>query len=101
MQIYRIATMNDDFEIIALNGLTGECLTAQDEATQDDWCQRLKEDPQEPGLLPEEIESIRQQHEGFLTQLEALAVCALAKDYWDDVYDFINFHAPETGTEEV
>lgn len=81
--------MTEDFEIIALNGLTGKCITAQD-----DWCQRLKEDPQEPGLLPEEIESIRQQHEGFFTQLEALVVQAIAKGYWDEVYDFINFHAP-------
>jgi hypothetical protein len=66
--------LNDDFEILALNGLTGECLTTEDS----------------------NLEAIRQQHEGFLTQLEALAVAAIAKGYWDDVYDFINFHAPET-----
>jgi hypothetical protein len=65
---------NDDFEIIALNGLTGECLTT-DEA---------------------KLDAIRQEHEPFLTKLEALAVNAIAKGYWDDVYDFINFHAPET-----
>lgn len=91
--------MTKNFDIIAFNGLTGECLTTEDLPEipdADDSTQRLKENPQELGLLPEEIESIRQQHEGFLTQLEALAVLAIAKGYWDEVYDFINFHAPET-----
>jgi hypothetical protein len=88
---------SDNFDIIALNGITGDCLTTEDEeATQDDWTQRLKEDPQEPELSPEQIEAIRQQHEPFLTQLEALAVQAIAKGFWDDVYDHINFNAPET-----
>lgn len=67
---------NDNFEIIALNGETGECLTT------------------EP--TPEDLDAIRQRHEAFLTQLEALAVKAIALGYWDEVYDFINFHAPET-----
>jgi hypothetical protein len=88
--------MTNEFDIIALNGITGNCLTSEDEATQDDWCQRLKEDPQEPELLPEEIEAIRQKHKGFLVQLEVLAVQAIAKGYWDEVYDHINFNAPET-----
>ncbi len=44
----------------------------------------------------EHLEAIRQEHEPFLTRLEALAVSAIAKGYWDDVYDYINFHAPET-----
>lgn len=51
--------------------------------------------PPEPELTPEQMEAIRQEHEGFLTQLEALAVQAIAKGYWDEVYDYINFHAPE------
>jgi hypothetical protein len=77
--------MIDDFDIIALNGITGDCLTTEgEEATQ------------EPELSPEQIEAIRQQHEPFLTQLEALAVQAIAKGFWDDVYDHINFNAPET-----
>jgi hypothetical protein len=90
--------MNDNFEIVALNGITGDCLTTADgeaEATQDDWCQRLKENPALPELSPEQMEAIRQQHEAFLTQLEALAVKAIAKGYWDEVYDFISFNAPE------
>jgi hypothetical protein len=87
--------MTNEFDIIALNGITGDCLTTEDEATQDDWCQRLKENPPEPELPPEEIEAIRQQHEAFLTQLEGLAVKAIAKGYWDEVYDFISFNAPE------
>ncbi len=85
-----------EFDIIALNGITGDCLTTEDEATQDDWAQRLKETPSEPELLPEQMEAIRQQHEGFLSDLEALAVKAIAKGYWDDVYDHISFNAPET-----
>ncbi|MEW5861455.1 MAG: hypothetical protein AB1861_29425 [Cyanobacteriota bacterium] len=82
--------MNNDFEILALNGLTGECLTAESTPDVDGWCQRLKENPPEPELTPEQIEAIRQEHEAFLTQLEALAVTAIAKGDWDDVYDFLN-----------
>jgi L-fucose isomerase-like protein len=85
----------NDFEIIAFNGITGDCLTTADEATQDDWCQRLKENASEPELPPEEIEAIRQQHEAFLTKLEALAVQAIASGFWDEVYDHINCNAPE------
>ncbi len=44
------------------------------------------------------LEAIRQEHEPFLSKLEALAVQAIAKGYWDEVYDHINFHAPETET---
>ena len=79
--------MNDNFEIIALNGLTGECLTTDE----------LPELPDAEDLTPD-LEAIRQQHEPFLTKLEALAVEAIAKGYWDEVYDHINFHAP--GTQE-
>lgn len=44
----------------------------------------------------EHLEAIRPEHEPFLTRLEALVVCALVLGDWTDVYDFINFHAPET-----
>jgi hypothetical protein len=54
-----------------------------------DWIQRLKENPPEP------LEAIRQEHEGFLTQLEALAVEAIATNDWSDVLDHINFNAPQ------
>jgi hypothetical protein len=43
----------------------------------------------------ERLEAIRQEHEPFLTRLEALAVMALASGDWSEVYDWINFHAPE------
>jgi hypothetical protein len=43
----------------------------------------------------EQLEAIRQQHEPFLSKLEALAVQAIAKGDWTKLYDFINFHAPE------
>lgn len=46
--------------------------------------------------LDADLEAIRQEHEPFLTRLEALAVCALAKGDWTAVYDHINFNAPET-----
>lgn len=65
---------NDNFEILAFNGVSGECLTTDDA----------------------KLEAIRQQHEPFLTQLEALAVQAIAKGYWDEVYDHITCNAPET-----
>ena len=64
----------------------------------EDWTQRLKENPPDP------LEAIRQEHEGFLSQLEALAVeaiCAsqqrfaIATNDWSDVYDHINFNAPQ------
>ncbi|MBD2014328.1 hypothetical protein H6F96_10125 [Microcoleus sp. FACHB-53] len=86
---------NDNFEIIALNGVTGDCLTS-DDVDQNNWSQRLKENPPEPELTPEQVEALRQEHEGFLTQLEALAVQAIAKGYWDEVYDHITCNAPET-----
>jgi hypothetical protein len=40
-------------------------------------------------------EAIRQEHEAFLTKLEALAVHAIASRDWSPVIDFINFEAPE------
>lgn len=46
--------------------------------------------------LPPDLEAIRQQHEAFLTKLEALAVQAIASQNWLPVIDFINFQAPET-----
>jgi hypothetical protein len=76
--------MTNDFEIIALNGVTGDCLTTDDEATQDDWCQRFKETAYDP------LEDIRQEHEAFLTQLEALAVEAIATNDWTPVLDHLN-----------
>lgn len=71
---------HDDFDIIALNGITGECLTTAD---QDDWCQRLKENPPDP------LEEIRQENEAFLNDLEGLAVEALASGNWSEVYAHI------------
>ncbi len=56
----------------------------------DDCTQRLKESPLDP------LEEIRQEYEGFLTELEALAVQALATNNWDAFYahliDFQNEH---------
>ncbi len=47
-------------------------------------------------FVPDEhLEAIRQEHEPFLTRLEALAVCAIASGDWSNVYDYINFNAPE------
>ncbi|MBD2130075.1 hypothetical protein NDI39_29340 [Microcoleus sp. ZQ-A2] len=63
-----ILTLDEDFEIIALNGLTGECLTTDDA----------------------KLDAIRQEHEAFFTQLEALAVNAIASGDWDELYDFLN-----------
>lgn len=65
---------NDNFEILAFNGVTGDCLTTEDA----------------------NLDAIRQKNEPFLTQLEALAVNAIAKGYWDEVYDHITCNAPET-----
>jgi hypothetical protein len=46
--------------------------------------------------LPPDIEGIRQQHEVFLTELEALAVQAIASQDWSPVLDLINsFQSPE------
>ena len=55
----------------------------------DKWNQRLKETP------PDSLEAIRQEHEGFLAQLEALAVEAIASNDWSEVHDYINFNAPQ------
>lgn len=86
---------DQDFEIIAFNGLTGECLTSGDLPDLPDDI-----DADEGESTPDaQLDAIRQQHEPFLTRLEALAVQAIAKGYWDDVYDFINFHAP--GSEDA
>lgn len=38
-------------------------------------------------FVPDEhLEAIRQEHEPFLTKLEALAVCAIATNDWNDFY---------------
>lgn len=50
----------------------------------DDWTQRLKEMPFDP------LEEIRQEHEAWLTELEALAVVAIATGDWSQVRDLIN-----------
>ncbi len=52
----------------------------------EDWTQRLKENPPDP------LEAIRQEHEGFLSQLEALAVEAIALNDWTNFYaHLVNF----------
>ena len=38
----------------------------------------------------DELEAIRQEHESFLTELEALAVIAIAFGDWSRVRDLIN-----------
>jgi len=55
----------------------------------DKWNQRLKETP------PDSLEAIRQEHEGFLAQLEALAVEAIARNDWSEFHDHIDFNAPQ------
>jgi hypothetical protein len=74
--------MIEDFDIIALNGITGDCLTTADDSTQ------LK-------LTPEQAGEIAQEHEDFLNRLESLAIVAIASGDWGEVYDHINFNAPE------
>ena len=52
----------------------------------EDRTQRLKENPPDP------LEAIRQEHEGFLSQLEALAVEAIALNDWTNFYaHLVNF----------
>ncbi len=69
-----IETMaNDNFDIIAFNGFTGECLTTDDT----------------------DLEAIRQEHEAFLIDLEAAAVKALASGDWNDVESCIFFYNPQ------
>ncbi|MBW4549376.1 MAG: hypothetical protein KME25_33975 [Symplocastrum torsivum CPER-KK1] len=46
-------------------------------------------------IAPEPLEAIRQEHESFLTQLEALAVEAIASNDWSEVQDHITFNAPQ------
>jgi hypothetical protein len=56
----------------------------------EDFTQRLKEDPPDP------LEYIRQVHESWLTELEGLAVEAIATNDWTTFYahvvDFQNEH---------
>lgn len=49
-----------------------------------------------PQLTHEQVAEITQLHENFLNQLESLAISAIAFGDWSEVYDYINFHAPET-----
>jgi hypothetical protein len=84
--------VTNKFDIIAFNGIIGDCLTTEDEEPEEG---DIDADFSE-AIPPEHLEAIRQQHEAFLTRLEALAVMAIAKGYWDDVYDHISFNAPET-----
>lgn len=73
--------MIEDFEILALNGLTGECLTTED--FLEDSTQRLKE------TLCDPLEEVRQEHEAWLAELEGLAVEAIASGDWDEFDDFV------------
>ena len=41
----------------------------------------------------EHLEAIRQEHESFLTQLEALAVIAIATNDWDAFYQHLRTYA--------
>jgi hypothetical protein len=82
--------MTDDFDIIALNGITGECLTTADDSTQ-----RLKENPPDP------LDEVRQEHEAFLTDLEAAAVKALVTGNWDDVESCIYFYNAQRKSYDV
>jgi hypothetical protein len=56
----------------------------------DDARQRLKENPCDP------LEDVRQEHEAFLSDLEAAAVKALLTGNWDDVESCIYFYNAET-----
>ncbi len=81
-----IETMaNNNFDIIAFNGVTGECSTTSD-VDPDNWTQRLKENPFDS------LEDIRQEHESWLAELEGLAVEAIATNDWADFYaHVVNF----------
>ncbi len=48
-----------------------------------------------PQLTHEQVAEIAQEHEDFLNQLESLAISAIASGDWSEVYDHINFYAPE------
>jgi uncharacterized protein YqfB (UPF0267 family) len=43
----------------------------------------------------ESLEGIRQEHESFLSELEALAVQAIAMNDWSEFHDHIDFNAPQ------
>ncbi len=43
-----------------------------------------------PQLTHEQVTEIAQQHEEFLTQLESLAISAIASGNWHPVYDLIS-----------
>ena len=49
-----------------------------------------------PQLTHELAAEIAQEHESFLTELEGLAIQAIASGDWSEVYDHINFYAPES-----
>ncbi len=47
-------------------------------------------------LTPDKVQEIAQEHEDFLNRLESLAIMAIASADWSEVYDHINFNAPES-----
>lgn len=49
----------------------------------------------------EHLEAIRQEHEPFLTRLEALAVCAIASNDWNDFYKHLIDFQSEHGLHGV
>ena len=58
-------------------------IAPENDIYQDDWTQRLKENPSDP------LEDIRQEHEGFLSELEGLAVEAIATHDWSAFYTHV------------
>ena len=59
----------------------------------------LLETPPQP--TAEQMESIRQEHESFLSDLEIAAVKALATGDWDMVESCLFFYNPETKAYDV
>ena len=56
----------------------------------------VEKDDRQPQLTHERVAEIAQLHEAFLTELEGLAISAIASGDWSQVYDHINFYAPES-----
>lgn len=54
-----------------------------------------------PEPEPDPLSEIRQEHEVFLTDLEAAAVRALATGDWNDVESCIFFYNPQTKNYDV
>jgi hypothetical protein len=53
----------------------------------------VSQSPESEDTASAYLEEIRQEHEGFLSELESLAVHALASGDWSQVINFINFEA--------